>query len=152
MGELVIPVDEALDESEKPGWLVDGQQRSAAIRDADLAEFPVAAVAFIASGPEEQRSQFILVNNTKPLPKGLIHELLPDTVGQLPIQYARKQLPATLMIRLNNDRGTLMDNDSPSLGCRHTYDAGRVHQGQQRPQDDRELALRGRPLPVPRSA
>ena len=116
MGELVIPIDEALDESEKPGWLVDGQQRSAAIRDADLAEFPVAAVAFIASGPEEQRSQFILVNNTKPLPKGLIHELLPDTVGQLPIQYARKQLPATLMIRLNNDRGTLMDDDSPFAG------------------------------------
>lgn len=116
VGELVIPIDESLDENDKPAWLVDGQQRSAAIRDADLAEFPVAAVAFIASGQEEQRSQFILVNNTKPLPKGLIHELLPDTVGQLPIQYARKQLPATLMIRLNNDHDTLLDNDSPFEG------------------------------------
>ena len=79
MGELIIPVDETLPDADKPALLVDGQQRAAAIRDADVAEFPVAAVAFIASGADEQRSQFILVNNTKPLPKGLIHELLPDT-------------------------------------------------------------------------
>lgn len=101
MGELVIPVDEALPEDERPAWLVDGQQRSAAIRDADLAEFPVAAVGFIAKGEEEQRSQFILVNNTKPLPKGLIHELLPDTKGHLPAAYARKQLPAEVLSQLN---------------------------------------------------
>lgn len=101
VGELVIPVDESLPDDEKPAWLVDGQQRSAAIRDADLAEFPVAAVGFIAHGEAEQRSQFILVNNTKPLPKGLIHELLPDTTGHLPVAYARKQLPALIMTRLN---------------------------------------------------
>lgn len=101
VGELVIPVDESLPDDEKPAWLVDGQQRSAAIRDADLAEFPVAAVGFIAHGEAEQRSQFILVNNTKPLPKGLIHELLPDTAGHLPAAYARKQLPAAIMTRLN---------------------------------------------------
>lgn len=101
VGELIIPVDEALPDDEKPAWLVDGQQRSAAIRDADLAQFPVAAVGFIAHGEAEQRSQFILVNNTKPLPKGLIHELLPDTTGHLPVAYARKQLPALIMTRLN---------------------------------------------------
>src|SRR4051794_4912698 len=81
VGELVIPVDEALPEDERPAWLVDGQQRSAAIRDAELDVFPVAAVGFIAHGEQEQRSQFILVNNTRPLPKGLIHELLPETSG-----------------------------------------------------------------------
>lgn len=101
VGELIIPVDEALPDDEKPAWLVDGQQRSAAIRDADLDQFPVAAVGFIAQGEAEQRSQFILVNNTKPLPKGLIHELLPDTTGHLPVAYARKQLPALIMTRLN---------------------------------------------------
>lgn len=106
VGELVIPVDESLADDEKPAWLVDGQQRSAAIRDADLAEFPVAAVGFIATGEAEQRSQFILVNNTKPLPKGLIHELLPDTAGHLPTAYARKQLPARILARLNvGERG-----------------------------------------------
>jgi DGQHR domain-containing protein len=109
-GELVIPVDETLDDSNKPAWLVDGQQRSAAIRDADLGEFPVAAVGFIANGQGDQRSQFILVNSTKPLPKGLIHELLPDTAGQLPPRYARRRLPAYLMTRLNTDR------DSPYRG------------------------------------
>lgn len=101
IGELVIPVDEALPENERPAWLVDGQQRSAAIRDSGLVEFPVAAVGFIAKGEEEQRSQFILVNNTKPLPKGLIHELLPDTKGHLPAAYARKRLPAEILTRLN---------------------------------------------------
>ncbi len=101
VGELVIPVDESLPDADRPAWLVDGQQRSAAIRDADLAHFPVAAVGFIAKGEAEQRSQFILVNNTKPLPKGLIHELLPDTQGHLPTAYARKQLPAALLTRLN---------------------------------------------------
>lgn len=101
VGELVIPVDEALPEEQKPAWLVDGQQRSAAIRDADLGEFPVAAVGFIARSEGDQRSQFILVNNTKPLPKGLIHELLPDTVGQLPPSYAKKRLPAEVLVRLN---------------------------------------------------
>jgi DGQHR domain-containing protein len=102
-GELLVPIDETLDDTEKPAWLVDGQQRSAAIRDADLAEFPVPAVGFIADGEADQRAQFILVNNTKPLPKGLIHELLPDTAGHLPPRYARRRLPAHIMSRLNSD-------------------------------------------------
>ncbi|TMQ95294.1 DGQHR domain-containing protein [Actinomadura soli] len=100
-GELIIPVDETLADEDKPAWLVDGQQRSAAIREADIGEFPVAAVGFIADDETEQRAQFILVNNTKPLPKGLIHELLPDTKGHLPPSYARRQLPAEVMTRLN---------------------------------------------------
>lgn len=100
-GELVIPVDEDLPEDQKPAWLVDGQQRSAAIREAEIDTFPVAAVGFIADNEAEQRAQFILVNNTKPLPKGLIHELLPNTRGHLPPAYARRQLPAVLMTRLN---------------------------------------------------
>lgn len=105
-GELVIPVDESLADSDKPAWLVDGQQRSAAIRDAAVDEFPVAAVGFIADGEADQRSQFIMVNSTRPLPKGLIHELLPGTVGQLPPSYERRRLSAELMTRLNCDPGS----------------------------------------------
>ncbi|ATE52690.1 DGQHR domain-containing protein DpdB [Actinosynnema pretiosum] len=105
-GELVIPVDEALAEQDKPAWLVDGQQRSAAIRDADVAEFPVAVVGFIADNEEEQRSQFILVNSSKALPKGLIHELLPDTTGHLPPSYVRRRLPTQIMTRLNGDKSS----------------------------------------------
>jgi hypothetical protein len=42
-----------------------------------------------------------LVNSTKPLPKGLIYELLPETTGELPARYARRRLPASLLTKLN---------------------------------------------------
>jgi DGQHR domain-containing protein len=100
-GELVIP----LGEQDKPAWLVDGQQRAAAIRDAAITSFPVPVVGFITGDQAEQRTQFVLVNNTKPLPKGLVHELLPDTSGPLPRAFARKQLPATIMTALNTVPG-----------------------------------------------
>jgi DGQHR domain-containing protein len=102
VGTLVVPVDEAGHDGDKPGWIVDGQQRSAAIRDARLDEFPVCVVSFIAD-EQEQRAQFILVNNSRPLPKGLIHELLPSTQAELPLQLMRRRLPAEIVNRLNTD-------------------------------------------------
>ena len=60
-GHLVIPVDENLPDEKKPGWIVDGQQRCGAVREADLDSFPLCVNAFIAS-EDEQRTQFILVN------------------------------------------------------------------------------------------
>lgn len=98
-GTLIIPL--VADEPNKPGFIVDGQQRSAAIRDAKLEEFPICITAFIAETPADQRSQFILVNSTKALPKGLIHELLPTTAGALPVPLMVRQVPATLVERLN---------------------------------------------------
>jgi DGQHR domain-containing protein len=89
------------DGDEKPGWLVDGQQRSAALRDADVEAFPVPVVGFITGDVREQRSQFILVNNTKPLPVGLINELLPATEGELPVALLRRRYPAMLLEQLN---------------------------------------------------
>ena len=104
VGRLVIPVDEAHDELQKPGWIVDGQQRSAAIRDAEVSSFPIYVTAFITDSVAEQRSQFILVNSTKPLPKGLIHELLPSTpAGDLPLALLKRRYPAQLLDRLNYD-------------------------------------------------
>ncbi|HWG07873.1 MAG TPA: DGQHR domain-containing protein DpdB [Solirubrobacteraceae bacterium] len=99
IGHLLIPlVDE---EGDQPGWLVDGQQRSAALRDAELKSFPVPVVSFITADVREQRSQFILVNNTKPLPSGLINELLPATEGELPVTLLRRRYPAVLLEELN---------------------------------------------------
>ena len=46
-GTLVIPVDEKHADAEKPGWIVDGQQRTAAIREARHREFPICVTAFI---------------------------------------------------------------------------------------------------------
>jgi DGQHR domain-containing protein len=100
-GTLLIPVDEHAPEEDKPGWIVDGQQRSAAIRDADIESFAICITAFITESDEEQRAQFILVNSTKPLPKGLIYELLPSTAGMLPIPLQQRQFPARLLYRLN---------------------------------------------------
>ena len=111
IGVIVVPVDEAESDEEKPGWIVDGQQRTAAIREADVDRFPVYVTAFITDSVMEQRSQFILVNSTKPLPKGLIHELLPVTpVEDLPLPLLKRRYPAQLLDRLN------YDPDSPLRG------------------------------------
>jgi DGQHR domain-containing protein len=99
VGYLLLPL--VGEDEEKPGWIVDGQQRSAAIRDADLQSFPVPVVGFITDDVREQRSQFILVNNTKPLPTGLINELLPSTEGELPVGLLRRRYPAILLEHLN---------------------------------------------------
>jgi DGQHR domain-containing protein len=101
-GHLVIPTDADIDGA-KAGWIVDGQQRAAAIRDARLDEFPVFVTGFITDSVAEQREQFILVNSTKPLPKGLIYELLPATDVQLASHLQRRRFPAYLLDRLNYD-------------------------------------------------
>jgi DGQHR domain-containing protein len=101
VGTLVIPTGSTADATDCPGWVVDGQQRAAALRDADIGTFPVPVVGFITDDLREQRAQFILVNNTKPLPKGLIHELLPSTDGALPAALLRKRYPSKLLALLN---------------------------------------------------
>ena len=113
-GVLVIPQSDAERPEDLPGWIVDGQQRAAAIRTAKIGSFPICVTAFITDSVEEQRSQFILVNSTKPLPKGLIYELLPGTDAQLSSALERKRLPTILAQRLNRDP------DSPFRGLIQT--------------------------------
>src|SRR3954447_1297474 len=104
VGRLVIPLDDDEPDHAKAGWIVDGQQRCAAIRDADVERFPVYVTAFITDSVAEQRSQFILVNSAKPLPKGLIYELLPATPAEdLPVMLLKRRYPALLLDRLNYD-------------------------------------------------
>jgi len=113
-GTLVVPIDPECADEDKPGWVVDGQQRSAAIREARIKSFPICVTAFITDSDAEQRAQFILVNSTKPLPKGLIHELLPTTAGTLPPALQLRRFPAALLDRLNYER------DSPLRRMIHT--------------------------------
>ena len=113
-GFLEIPIDDEIADADKPGWIVDGQQRAAALRDARVQGFPVCVVGFVAHGLEEQRQQFILVNATKPLPKGLIYELLPSTEGKLPLALQRRRHPAQLSERMN------FDEESPLQGMIRT--------------------------------
>jgi DGQHR domain-containing protein len=110
-GQLVIPIQKNQPDWEKPGWIVDGQQRAAAIREARLTNFPVCVISFIAESTHEQREQFILLNNVKPLPKGLVYELLPLTEAQLPAALMKRRFPALLLDRLNRDP------DSPLAGA-----------------------------------
>jgi DGQHR domain-containing protein len=109
-GAIIIPIDSDLLDEAKPGWIVDGQQRLAAIREASIEHFPICVTAFIAKDDQEQKEQFILVNSTKPLPKGLIYELLPTTQMTLPTLLQRRRFPAQLANRLN------YDPDSPFKG------------------------------------
>lgn len=109
-GILVIPIDAEVEEEDKPGFIVDGQQRIAAIRDAEVESFPICVTAFITNDVREQTEQFILVNSTKPLPKGLIYELLPGTTATLPTMLERRRFPAQLLDMLNNQE------DSPMKG------------------------------------
>lgn len=102
-GELVIPLDQNASPENLPGFIVDGQQRLAAIRDAEIDGFAICVSAFITDDIREQTEQFILVNSTKPLPKGLIYELLPSTEAALPTLLARRRMPAGLLNRLNRD-------------------------------------------------
>ena len=103
----------------EPGWIVDGQQRAAAIRDARVEQFPIFVNAFITEEVAEQRAQFILVNSTKPLPKGLIHELLPvDRGAACRLPCTSSGFPALLLERLNYDA------DSPLRGRIRTPTSG----------------------------
>jgi DGQHR domain-containing protein len=108
VGTLIIPSDPEVALEDKPGFVVDGQQRIAAIRDARIESFPICAIAFIASDVSEQTEQFILVNSTKPLPKGLIYELLPGTGATLPTLLQRRRFPAHLLSLLNHEEGSAL--------------------------------------------
>src|SRR5262249_46037098 len=76
-GELTMRLAEG--DGDRVAWIVDGQQRAAAVRELTRDGFPVCVTAFVARDVNEQREQFLLVNNTKPLPRRLVYELLPET-------------------------------------------------------------------------
>jgi len=60
-GELVIPIRPDEPDEKRPDWIVDGQQRMAAICSAKIKSFPICVVGFIAGDDAEQREQFINV-------------------------------------------------------------------------------------------
>jgi DGQHR domain-containing protein len=106
LGVLTIPIDDEAPAESLPGFIVDGQQRLAAVRDAKVEQFRIGVSAFITDDVREQTEQFILVNSTKPLPKGLIYELLPCTDTQLPTLLMRRRLPALILTRLNREEAS----------------------------------------------
>ncbi|MGK8558822.1 DGQHR domain-containing protein DpdB [Nocardia gipuzkoensis] len=105
-GTVTIPLPSA--GRPKPAWIVDGQQRAIALSQAKKRDFPVAVTAFVAESVQLQRDQFIRVNNTKPLPRGLVTELLPEVDRQLPPRLALRKAPSELCDVLNVDERSPM--------------------------------------------
>lgn len=87
----------------KPAWIVDGQQRALALSKSKRKHFPIPVNAFVADEVELQRDQFLRVNNTRPLPRGLITELLPEISTSLPARLAAKKLPSAICDWLNQN-------------------------------------------------
>jgi DGQHR domain-containing protein len=100
-GTLRIPLPRP--GQQKPAWIVDGQQRALALSQCKRQDFPVPVNAFVADEVDLQRDQFLRVNNTKPLPRGLITELLPEVSTLLPSNLAVRKAPAALCDLLNRD-------------------------------------------------
>jgi len=88
-----------------PGLVVDGQQRLTALSEVNR-DFDIFVSALICRDEAELRRQFVLINNTKPLPKSLIYELLP-TVDDLPPRLARRSTAADITARLNFENTAL---------------------------------------------
>jgi len=75
---------------------VDGQQRTMALTRSRRRDFPVPISAFVADDIDTQREQFLRINSTKPLPRGLISELLPKINTVLPSNLTARRVPAAL--------------------------------------------------------
>jgi DGQHR domain-containing protein len=100
-GTLEIPVPR--DKERKPAWIVDGQQRALAISKSKRRNLPVPVNSFVADDIEIQRDQFLRVNNTRPLPRGLITELLPAVSTPLPANLEAKKIPSAICELLNSN-------------------------------------------------
>jgi DGQHR domain-containing protein len=87
----------------KPAWIVDGQQRAMALAQASRKHIPVPVNAFVAVDAATQREHFLRVNATRPLPRGLITELLPELATVLPPTLAVRKIPAALCEMLCSD-------------------------------------------------
>ena len=92
----------SIDLSEGPkGYIVDGQQRFIALSNLkNNKSFEVIVSGVLCDSMNELQKQFILINNTRPLPKALIYELLPQVNG-LPGRMSSRSMAAALTEFLN---------------------------------------------------
>ncbi|PRX98020.1 DGQHR domain-containing protein [Allonocardiopsis opalescens] len=63
-------------------------------------------MAFVAETVNLQRDQFVRINNTKPLPRGLVTELLPEVDSPLPPRLQIRKAPSSLCDILNSDKSS----------------------------------------------
>jgi DGQHR domain-containing protein len=99
------------------GLVVDGQQRLSALSQSSRQDFQLFVSLLICRDEMELRRQFVLINNTRPLPKSLIYELLP-TVDGLPDRMESRSTAALLTERLNHSeasslKGQIIQHTNP---------------------------------------
>jgi DGQHR domain-containing protein len=104
-GRITVPIPKIGEE--KPGFIVDGQQRVSALADLEPdRDFPVVVVGFLADSIDLSREQFVLVNKTKPLPRDLLNELLPHVDAELPEAWRLRQVSASVLEVLRYDKNS----------------------------------------------
>jgi DGQHR domain-containing protein len=96
----LVDVEITVKDGVTPGFVVDGQQRLTALSGMEKPGFQVFVSALVCSDYNELRQQFVLINNTRPLPKALIYELLPNIDG-LPERFSKRSFAARMVERLN---------------------------------------------------
>ena len=101
-----------------PGLVVDGQQRLSALMNLNGKPFEVFVAALVCPDEAELRRQFVLINNTRPLPKSLIYELLPRVDG-LPPRLSARARASALTDRMNYEqasslRGLIRQHTNPA--------------------------------------
>jgi DGQHR domain-containing protein len=89
----------------KPGFVIDGQQRLTALLKSGRDDFQLFVSCVLCDSEKDLRQQFILINNTRPLPKSLIYELLPG-VKEPPKRFGSRAFAASLTERLNYDESS----------------------------------------------
>lgn len=105
IGILTIPLPESLESDDRPGWIVDGQQRTFAIKAANVERFPIMVCAFFEKNEKVQAEQFVNVNNVKTLPSTLINELLPN-IDRVPTRLVNRQIAARITETLAHGKDT----------------------------------------------
>lgn len=103
-------------EKHKPGYIVDGQQRLTALSGANRPDFEVFISGLICKDYNQLRQQFVLINNTRPLPRTLIYELLP-TIDGLPERFTSKKFSARIVDRLNYTKDSVLQGQIKQHTC-----------------------------------
>lgn len=119
LSDEVAEVTITMQGDKKPGFVVDGQQRLTALSGIDKPDFQVFVSALVCRDYNELRQQFVLINNTRPLPKTLIYELLPNVEG-LPERFTQRKFSARIVDLLNFTRGSSLHGEIRQ----HTNPAG----------------------------
>ncbi|MEJ1162036.1 DGQHR domain-containing protein DpdB [Prosthecomicrobium sp. N25] len=123
-GVTVTAIDDSvvkvsIDVSQGPiGLVVDGQQRLSALTQIKSRPFKVFVSLILCADDAELRRQFVLINNTRPLPKSLIYELLPG-VDKLPPRFESRSVASELTDKLNYStqsslRGQIRQHTNPT--------------------------------------